>query len=131
MRHHGFSRDSARLVAARRFGSARGIGDDVGPKDALMAASGSALPNERLSPAARTLLQLLRLEGDSVAAVPMHDLSATAWEEMLALALSHGVAPLLCRALQRSSSPAGIPDHLRRRLAEERRAADSSHVVGN
>lgn len=87
-----------------------------------MAASGTALSNERPSPAARTLLQLLRLEGDSACAAPIPDLSASAWDEILELAISHGVAPLLCRALEGSGTRGGIPDHIRRRLADERRA---------
>ena len=41
---------------------------------------------------------------------------------MLALALSHGVAPLLCRTFQRSGTRARIPDSIRRRLIDERRA---------
>jgi Uncharacterised nucleotidyltransferase len=68
------------------------------------------------------LLKLLQLERDSACAVPMHDLSPRDWEEMLALALSHGVAPLLCRTLQRGGTRARIPDYIRKRLDDERHA---------
>jgi hypothetical protein len=82
----------------------------------------SESPLARLSSPARTLLQLLNVEADSADVVPTDALSPSAWEELLALALSHGVAPLLCRALQRSGTSARIRDLIRKRLADERHA---------
>ena len=87
-----------------------------------MAASSRSLTNKHLSSAARSLLQLLQLDGDSACAVPIQDLSPGDWEEMLAIAVSHGVAPLLCRALQRSGARARIPDYVRKHLDDERHA---------
>ncbi len=74
---------------------------------------------ERLSPGARALLGLLHPAGAPAAA---RALTPEAWEETLATALRHGVAPLLHRALQSGGALAGLPDQVRVRLDEERRA---------
>jgi hypothetical protein len=77
---------------------------------------------ERLSPGARALIGFLQPAGGSAAAADVRDLSPQAWDETLAIALRHGVAPLLHRALQSGGALAGLPDYVRARLEEERRA---------
>ena len=78
--------------------------------------------NERLSAGASALLGLLQLPGIPAPADRLRDLSPRAWEETLAIALRHGVAPLLHRALQSEGALAALPQPLRTRLEEERRA---------
>jgi len=75
-----------------------------------------------VTPTARSLLDFLGADGASGTAARVHALSPTAWEEILALALSHGVAPLLHRSLQAGGGLAALPEPLRARLDEERRA---------
>lgn len=78
--------------------------------------------NARVTPTARTLLDLLRPEGASAVEARARALSASAWEEIVSLALNHGVAPLLHRSLQASGGLAALPEHLRTRLDADRRA---------
>jgi hypothetical protein len=75
-----------------------------------------------VTPAARTLLDLLRPAGAPAAETRTEALSPQAWEDIVSLALNHGVAPLLHRSLQASGGLAALPEQLRARLAEVRRA---------
>ncbi len=77
---------------------------------------------ERLSPGARALLGFLQPAGGPEAAARVRDLPRQTWDETLAIALRHGVAPLLHRALQSGGALAGLPHHVRTRLEEQRRA---------
>ena len=77
---------------------------------------------ERVSSGARALLGLLQPVAGSAAAARMRDLPPQAWDEVLEIALRHGVAPLLHRALQSAGALTGLPHHVRARLADERRA---------
>jgi hypothetical protein len=74
-----------------------------------------------VTPIARSLLDLLCPEGAFSAAAQTLSLSPPEWEEVISLAVSHGVAPLLHRSLQGNGGLAALPEHLRIRLAEERR----------
>jgi hypothetical protein len=74
------------------------------------------------SPGASILLGLLRLDAGSVAVSRVRELPPQAWDEVLALALRHGVASLLQRALQAGGALAALPEPLRARLEHERRA---------
>ena len=87
-----------------------------------MDARGTSNRYERLSPGARALLGFLHPAGGVEAAARALELPARAWEETLATALRHGVAPLLHRALQSGGALARLPDQVRARLEEERRA---------
>jgi len=78
--------------------------------------------NQRLSPGARALLGFLQPAAGAAAAVRAGELSPQAWDEILGIALRHGVAPLLHRALQSADALAELPEHVRTRLEEERRA---------
>ncbi len=78
--------------------------------------------HDRLSPGARALLGFLRPAGGTAAAIRFGNLPPRAWEEILELALRHGVAPLLHRALQSGGAHTGLPDQIRSRLDEIRRA---------
>jgi len=78
--------------------------------------------HERLSAGARALLGFLQPAGGLAAAARVRDLPPQTWNQMLELALRHGVAPLLHRALQSGGALAGLPDPVRARLEEERRA---------
>jgi len=75
-----------------------------------------------VTPAACNLLDLLRPEGASPSAVLAPAQPPSAWEEIVSLALNHGVAPLLHRSLHASGGLAALPKHLRTRLDEDRRA---------
>ncbi len=77
---------------------------------------------ERLSPGASALLGLLRPRAGAAAAARIGELPPQAWDETLGLALRHGVAPLLHRALQSGSALGQLPAPVRARLEEERRA---------
>src|SRR5450759_4232027 len=77
---------------------------------------------ERLSPGARALLGFLQPAAGAAAAGRVGELSPQAWDETLELALRHGVAPLLQRALRVGDALAELPEHIRTRLEEERRA---------
>ncbi len=77
---------------------------------------------EHLSPGAGALLALLQLAGEPAAAARLPDLPPQAWEETLVIALRHGVAPLLHRALQSGGALAALPQPVRTRLEEARRA---------
>ncbi|MBE0621753.1 MAG: nucleotidyltransferase family protein [Burkholderiales bacterium] len=87
-----------------------------------MDASGKANGYERLSPGAEALLGFLHPGGGNAAAARVLALPTDAWGETLALALRHGVAPLLHRALQSGGALARLPNQVRARLEEERRA---------
>lgn len=78
--------------------------------------------DERLSSSARTLLEFLRPAGGPAAATRVRDLPPQAWDETIALALRHGVGPLLQRALWLRGALAELPVHVRKRLEKERRA---------
>lgn len=78
--------------------------------------------HESLSPGARTLLGLLRPAAAFAAASRVRELSPQAWNAVLALALRHGVAPLLHRALHSGGALAALPEPARARLDQERRA---------
>lgn len=77
---------------------------------------------ERLRSSACTLLELLRPASGPGAATRVRDLSPQAWNELFALARQHNVAPLLQRALRASGALGELPNDIRRRLEEERRA---------
>ena len=79
-------------------------------------------PHERLSPDARALLGLLRPAGGPEAAGQARGLPLETPDEILAIALRHGVAALLHRALQSGASLSLVPGHVPTRLEEERRA---------
>lgn len=76
----------------------------------------------RLSPGACALLGLLRPATSAAAAARFADLSSQVFDEALELALRHGVAPLLQRALQSGGALAAVAEPLRARLDENRRA---------
>ena len=78
--------------------------------------------NAQVTPTARKLLDLLGADGASGTAAHAQALPLHAWEEIIALALSHGVAPLLHRSLQASGGLAAISEPMRTRLNDERRA---------
>jgi len=78
--------------------------------------------NAYVTPTARNLLDFLGADGASGTAAHVKALSLPAWDEVIALALSHGVAPLLHRSLQAGGGLAALPESMRTRLAEERRA---------
>jgi hypothetical protein len=77
---------------------------------------------EGLSPSAHALLGFLAPAGGPVAAARARDLPPQAWEPILEIALRHGVAPLLHRALQSGAALDELPESVRTRLKEERRA---------
>jgi hypothetical protein len=77
---------------------------------------------ERLSPGARALLGLLQPATGAAAARRIGSLPSDVWDETLELALRHGVAPLLYRALQSGDALAELLDHIRSRLEQERRS---------
>lgn len=79
-------------------------------------------PDERLSPGARALLGFFRPAAGPAAAARVRDLPPPTWDEILGIALRHGVAPLLHRALQSGGGLAELPDHVRAHLEQERRA---------
>jgi len=87
-----------------------------------MATPGAPDPNKRLGLAAQTLLACLRPVAGSDVAERAADLQPQVWDEALALALRHGVAPLLHRALHSTGELAALSDCLRARLEQERRA---------
>jgi len=76
----------------------------------------------RLSPAARALLGMLQSAGGTPTADRVHELSPQVRDETVELALRHGIAPLLHRALQSGGALAALPDEVRARLEEARRA---------
>lgn len=78
--------------------------------------------HEGLSPGARALLGFLQPAGGPGAAVRARDLPPQAWEQILEIALWHGVAPLLHRALQSGGALDELPEPVRTRLKEERHA---------
>ena len=78
--------------------------------------------NEHLSPGTRALLGFLQPAAGAAAAARVGELSPQVWDEMLGIALRHKIAPLLHRALQSGGALVGLPDHMRARLEEERRA---------
>ncbi len=82
-----------------------------------MAIPGAPELRERVTPGGRELLALLRCSEGAAA-----DLTPQAWDETLRLALRHGVAPLLRRALQSGGALERVPHDVRARLEAERRA---------
>lgn len=85
-----------------------------------MGSQSTSYPHEGLRPGARALLGLLR-PANGVAA-RLRDLPPQAWDEILDMALRHGVAPLLHRALQSGGGLAELPEQVRARIEDERRA---------
>jgi Uncharacterised nucleotidyltransferase len=85
-----------------------------------MGTQNTSCQHERLSPGARALLELLRPANGAAARV--RDLPPQTWDEILDLALRHGVAPLLHRAVLSRDALADLPNPVRSRLEEERRA---------
>lgn len=79
-------------------------------------------PDLRLSRGARALLGLLRFDPGASPASGIAALPPQGWDEAVELALRHGVAPLLHRALQPGGGFAGLPEAMRARLEEDRRA---------
>ncbi len=75
----------------------------------------------RVSPTACALLGLLRAGAETGAGANAEESLPHAWDEVLELALAHGVAPLLHRALQASAVFDRVPEHIRDRLGQERR----------
>jgi hypothetical protein len=94
----------------------------VGARRKLMGEPGASTLHDRLSPGARALLGFLRSDAGAAAAARVRDLPPHLWDEALNIALQHGVAPLLHRALQSGDALAVVPEHVRVRLKEERRA---------
>ena len=86
-----------------------------------MGTSSGPLRNERLSPGACVLLALLRPAVEAAAADRAPPLPPHAWDPTLDLALRHGVAPLLQRALEARGAFTDAPEPVRTRLDEERR----------
>ncbi len=68
------------------------------------------------------LIGFLRPAGEPGAVARARDLPPRGWDETLEIALSHGVAPLLHRALQSAGALGELPEHVRARLEQERRA---------
>jgi len=87
-----------------------------------MAKPSASNPHERLSSGAQALLGYLRSAGARGAVANARDLARQTWDETLEIALEHGVAPLLHRALQSGGALAALPEHVRTRLEQERRA---------
>ncbi len=81
-----------------------------------------------MTPTARKLLDFLGADGASGTAARVQALSLPAWEEIIALALSHGVAPLLHRSLQASGGLAALQEPVRKRLNDERRATGFANL---
>ena len=77
--------------------------------------------DERLGPGASALLGFLQPNGGPAAAARARDLPSQTWDETLEIALRHGVAPLLHRALKSGGALAELPERVRTRLEEERR----------
>ncbi len=75
-----------------------------------------------MNPCERALLGLLQPVGVSAVAARARDLRPETWDQILTIALRHGVAPLLQRALQSGSELAHVPEPVRARIEEERRA---------
>ena len=81
-----------------------------------------SIRHERLSSSARALLGVLRHGGTLAAVARVHALSLHEWDETLALALRHNLAPLLQRALRAGDALGEIPASIRAQLEEQRRA---------
>lgn len=77
---------------------------------------------ERLSLGARTLMGFLQPAGGAASANRVRDLPPRAWDDIISIALRHGVAPMLHHALLSGNAIAGVPEHVSARLGEERRA---------
>ena len=75
-----------------------------------------------MSPGASALLGFLHPAGGPGAAARARDLPPQAWHQVLEIALRHGVAPLLHRALQSGGALDELPEPVRTRLKEERHA---------
>lgn len=84
--------------------------------------------HERLSAGACALLGMLRYDTKAAPAIPARNLPPQGWEDVLGLAFRHGVAPLLLRALEASGVLTELPNHVRTRLEEERRATALSNL---
>ena len=65
---------------------------------------------------------MLRYDAGHAAAIPARELTPQAWDDVLELALRHGVAPLLLRALEANGVLVEYPDRVRTSLEQERRA---------
>lgn len=78
--------------------------------------------HERLNPGASTLLALLQTDSGPAVRLRVRELAAHAWDEILSVALPHGVAPLLGRVLRSCGAFGDVPEHVRARLEQERRA---------
>jgi hypothetical protein len=97
-----------------------------------MAAPIASNPDQHPSLGASTLLALLRPADASAVAACVNTLSPQTWDEVLALALRHGVAPLLQRALHAAAVLAALPQPVCARLEQERRATalDNLRIYG-
>ncbi|TSA11708.1 MAG: hypothetical protein D4R74_12655 [Betaproteobacteria bacterium] len=78
-------------------------------------------PDVRLSPGARALLGFLRA-APAAASASAADLTPGVWQETLELALHHGVASLLHRALESRGALPGLAQPVRAALEHQRRA---------
>ncbi len=78
--------------------------------------------HESLSPGALALLEFLQPADGPGALARKRHVPPQAWEQLLEIALRHGVAPLLHRALQSGGALDEIPEPVRTRLKEERHA---------
>jgi hypothetical protein len=85
-----------------------------------MATPDSLSRHERLSPGACALLGFLQPDVGRAVAARVWDLPPQEWGETLELALRHGVAPLLHRALQLGAALDRLPEYVRTSLEEER-----------
>lgn len=85
-----------------------------------MGTSVAPIQSERLSDGAHALLGLLRPAGESGEST--RPLRPHEWDAALGIALRHGVAPLLHRALQDQGTLADAPAPVRLSLEQERRA---------
>lgn len=82
--------------------------------------AGASIRGERLRSSARTLVRLLR--PGAAGSDRVRALLPQVWEDVFALALQQNLAPLLQRALQTNDALAELPEHLRTRLEQQRRA---------
>lgn len=79
----------------------------------------ASIPDEHLRSSTGALLGMLRPGGGAAAAVSA--LAPQAWDDIVALAVQHNVAPLLQRALRAGDALTALPEPIRTRLEEERR----------
>lgn len=87
-----------------------------------MGMSSESIRPEGPSSSAHALLGVLRPGAGPATAARVHALSAQEWDDTLALALQHNLAPLLQRALRSGDALKNVPAAMRAQLEEQRRA---------